>query len=146
MKKTFVILFLSLTVFATSLLANEDPGINPKILLAFQKEFSLAQNVKWDDKGELKQVRFSLYDNSFIAWYNENGELVTTIRNILYMQLPLSVITTLQQKYTDADFYEITEITKNNETYYQVKMERKNKKFLLRATPDGDVTVSKKIK
>ena len=146
MKKTFVTLFLSLTVFATSLLANEEPGINPKILSAFQKEFSLAQDVKWEDKGELKQVRFSLYGNSFIAWYNDNAELVTTARNLLYMQLPLSVIQTLQRKYANAYFFEIIEITKNNETNYQVKMERKGKKFLLRATPDGDVTISKRIK
>jgi len=146
MKKTFVTLFLSLTVFVTSLYAAGDPEIDPKILSAFQKEFSFAQNVQWVDKGELKQVTFSLYDHGFIAWYNENAELVTAARNILYMQLPLSVIQTLQQHYANADLSGIIEITENNETYYQMKAQVKNKKYLLKATPSGSVTVIKKIK
>jgi hypothetical protein len=146
MKKTFVTLLLSLAVFSGILLAAEDLPIDPKILSAFQKEFSFAQNVKWEDKGELKQVSFSLYDHGFIAWYNENAELVNTARNILYMQLPLSIIKTLQHDYADADLSGIIEVTNKEETYYQINAQVKNKKFILKATPYGTVTVIKRIK
>ena len=87
-----------------------------------------------------------LYDSGFIAWYNENAELVITARNILYMQLPLSVIKTLQQEYADADFFGIVEITNKDDIYYQITAKVKNKKLLLKATPYGTVSVMKKIK
>ena len=146
MKKTFLALFVSLSVFATATFASEDPNIDPKILSAFQKEFSFAQNVVWQDKGELIQVNFSLYDHGFVAWYNLSGELVSTARNLLYMQLPLSVIKTLQQNYADASFSGIVEYTHDSETFYHITAEVKKKKLLLRATPFGTVSVVKKMK
>jgi len=146
MKKVIVSLFVSLSIFATAAVAKPNPNIDPKILSAFQKEFSFAQNVTWQEKGELMQVNFSLYDHGFVAWYNVNAELVSTARNILYMQLPLSVIKTLQHDYSDANFSGIVEITSDNETFYQIKAEVKSKKFLLKATPYGTVSVIKRFK
>lgn len=146
MKKTFVTLFLSVTVLVSALAAPLDPEVDPKIVSAFQKEFSFAKDVKWQQKGELFQVNFSLYDHAFIAWYNAEGELMSTARNILYMQLPLSVIKTLQQNYDDADFSGIVEITRNDQTYYYINAEIKNKKYLLEANSYGNVSVAKRIK
>ena len=146
MKKTITALFVSLTMFVTTAFSNEDPKVDPRILSAFQKEFSFAQNVVWQDKGDIVQVNFSLYDHGFVAWYNTNAELISTARNILYMQLPLSVIRTLQQNYADANFSGIVEITSDNETSYQINAEVKNKRFLLKATPYGSISVIKKIK
>ena len=146
MKKTILALFVSLSLFASVAFAREDPNIDPKILSAFQKEFSFAQNVVWQDKGELVQVNFSLHDHGFVAWYNENAELVSTARNILYMQLPLSVIKTLQQNYADASLSGIVEYTHDNETFYHITAEVKKKKFLLKATPYGTISVVKKFK
>ena len=146
MKKVFVTLFLSVTVFATSAFATGEPGIDPKIVSAFQKEFSFAQNVKWQEKGELIQVTFSLFEHGFVAWYNSKAELVSTARNILYMQLPLSVIRALQEYYAEAELSGIVEFTSDGETYYQIRAEVKKKKYLLKATPYGHISVVKRIK
>ena len=64
--------------------------LTQKFYLHFKKEFSFAKDVKWEVKGELIQVNFSLNDHGFIAWYNSDAELISTARNLLYMQLPLS--------------------------------------------------------
>lgn len=146
MKKIFVALFAFLTIGATSSFANEDPNIDPGILSAFQKEFSFAKDVRWQMKGEFAQVNFSLNDHGFVAWYNSNAELVSTARNILYMQLPLSVIRSLEKNYSDASFSGIVEVTRDSETYYQVHAEKKNKKVLLKASQDGNIMVIKRIK
>ena len=130
MKKIFVVLFAFLTIGAASF-ANEKHSIDPGILSAFQKEFSFAKDVKWEMKGAFAQVNFSLNDHGFVAWYNVNAELVSTARNLLYMQLPLSVIRSLEKNYSDASFSGIIEVTRNNETFYQLQAEKKNKKFLL---------------
>ena len=145
MKKIFVVLFAFLTINAASF-ANEKHSIDPTILSAFQKEFSFAKDIKWEMKGEFAQVNFSLNDHGFVAWYNANAELVSTARNLLFMQLPLSVIRSLEKNYSDASFSGIIEVTRNNETFYQLRAEKKNKKFLLKASPGGDIMVIKRIK
>lgn len=146
MKKIIVTLFAFLTIGIAASMANEQPDVDPKILSAFQKEFSFAQNVKWQIKGKFAQVNFSVNDHGFIAWYNSDAQLVSTARNILYMQLPLSVIMTLEKEFTDASLYGFVEITRDDETLYQIQAERKNKKLLLQISPGGNVLMVKRIK
>jgi len=146
MKKILVTLFAFFTIGIAASIANEEPNVDPKILSAFQKEFSFAKDVKWEIKGEFAQVNFSLNDHGFIAWYNADAELVSTARNLLYMQLPLSVIRSLEKNYADASLSGIVEITRDDETFYHVQAERKNKKLLLRASVGGNIIVVKRIK
>ena len=146
MKKNLVALFAFLTIGVASSFANEGPNVDPRILSAFQKEFSFAKDARWEMKDGFAQVRFSLNDNGFVAWYNANAELVSTARCILYMQLPLSVIRSLEKNYSNANLSGIIEVTRDNETFYQLQAEKKNKKVLLKASPDGNVTVIKRIK
>ena len=146
MKKTFVTLFVFLTFGITAALAAPITNVDPKILSAFQKEFSFAKNVKWEEEGNLSRVNFSLNDQGIVAWYNSDGELVTTARNILYNQLPISVMRSLDKEYEGADILGIVEISRNNETYYQIRADKKSKKLLLKASPSGNITVLKKIR
>lgn len=146
MKKAILALSMFLTIGLSAALAYEETKVDPKVLSAFQKDFSLAENVKWEIKTGLSQVRFSIYDQSLIAWYNAEAELISTARNILYKQLPLSVIKSLEEKYSEADFTSMQEITKGNETNYFIQVESKEKKLLLKANSSGSLSVVKKIK
>ena len=146
MKKAFVTLLAVLAIGITVSMAAERADIDPKILSAFQKEFSFAKNVKWEVKGDLTLANFLVNDQGVVALYNSDAELVTTARNILYNQLPISVIRSLEKEYAGAAFCGITEITRDNETYYQIRADKKNKTFLLKAIPSGNITVMKKIK
>jgi len=146
MKKTILSLLALLVTGITAVMASERADIDPKILSAFQKEFSFAKNAKWEVKGNLTQVNFLINDLAVMAWYNSDAELVTTARNILYNQLPISVIRTLEKEYAGADFFGITEVERNNETYYQIMADKKSKKYFLKASPSGNIIVLKKIK
>ncbi len=146
MKKTFVTLFALLAIGITGTIAEPGTPVDPKILSAFQKEFSFAKNVSWQEEGPLSRVSFVINDQGVSAWYNSNAELVTTARNILYNQLPISVMRSLDKEYEGADIFGITEINRNDETYYQLKAEKRGKKFLLKANPSGTIVVLKRIK
>ena len=146
MKKTFVTLIVFLTIGITVSLADPITNVDPRILSAFQKEFSFAKNVKWEEEGNLARVIFSLNDQGITAWYNSDAELITTARNILYNQLPLSIMRSLDKEYTGVEILAITEITRNDETWYQIRADRKGKKLLLKANPSGNITVLKRIK
>ena len=146
MKKTFVTLFTLLTIGITASIADPGSDVDPKILSAFQKEFSFAKNAKWELEGNLTRVNFSLNDQGIVAWYNSDAELVTTARNILYNQLPISVMRSLDKEYEGADIFGIVEISRNDETYYQMRADKKGKKLLLKASSSGNIIVLKKIK
>jgi hypothetical protein len=145
MKKLFLALSMILTLGLSAKPLNEKK-VDPRILSAFQKEFWFAKDANWDITDDLSRVRFSLNDQGFIAWYNTDAELICTARNILYMQLPLSVIKSLEENYRNAELSEITEVTKDNTTTYYLKAEDKNRKYLLQASPSGSITRLKKTK
>jgi len=146
MKKTILSLLAFLVTGIAAVMASERADVDPKILSAFQKEFSFAKNARWEVKGILSQVNFLINDQAVMAWYNSDAELVTTARNILYNQLPISVIRTLEKEYAGADFFGITEVERNNETYYQIMADKENKKYFLKANPSGNIIVLQKIK
>ena len=146
MKKTFVTLFTILTIGIAAALAAGKADVDPKILSAFQKEFSCAKNAKWEEEGNLVRVNFLLNDQGITAWYNSDAELVTTARSIFYNQLPISVIRSLDKEYAGAEIFGITEINRNDETWYQIRANKKDKKYLLKASPSGNIIVLKKIK
>jgi len=146
MKKTILSLLAFLMLGITAVMASERADIDPKILSAFQKEFSFAKNAKWEVKGNLTRVNFLLNDQVVMAWYNSDADLVTTARNILYNQMPISVIRALEKEYAGADFFGITEVHHNNETWYQIRADERNKKYLLKASSSGNIIVLKKIK
>ena len=145
MKKILVtISVIALGISAVS--AAENPGIDPKIISAFEKEFSFAKNAKWEAKEDLTQVSFLLNDQAVTAWYNSEAELVMTARNILYAQLPIPVIKALDKRYPGADLFGIIEVIRNSEVHYQVTAETKKKTLVLKVTPTGNIEVKKRIK
>lgn len=146
MKKTFLALSMILTIALSATPVYREKKIDPRVLSAFEKEFWFAKNASWDESGGISQVKFSLNDQTFIAWYNTDAELIGTARNILYMQLPLSVIKSLEEKFGSADLSDITEVTKDNLTTYYLTAEEKSKKYFLEASSVGSITILKKIK
>ena len=145
MKKILVTIAIILAGFSTTSAAG-NPNIDPKIISAFEKEFSFAKNVKWELKQELAQVSFIFNEQAVTAWYNSDAVLVTIARNLLYGQLPISVIKVLDKNYPDAALFGIMEIIHNNEVQYQVTAETKRKTLLLKVTPAGNITIKKRIR
>lgn len=145
MKKILVTIAI-VVVGLSSTFASENSIIDPRIISAFEKDFSFAKNVKWEAKKDLAQVSFLLNDQAVTAWYNSDAVLITMARNLLYGQLPISVIKALDQKYPDAALFGIIEIIHNNEVQYQVTAETKRKTLLLKVTPSGNITIKKRIK
>lgn len=144
--KNILVTIAIVVVGLSSTFASENSTIDPRIISAFEKDFSFAKNVKWEAKKDLAQVSFLLNDQAVTAWYNSDAVLITLARNLLYRQLPISVIKALDQKYPDAALFGIIEIIHNNEVQYQVTAETKRKTLLLKVTPSGNITIKKRIK
>src|SRR5215813_1928046 len=109
MKKLILSIGLFLTVFSLSAFATDEKNINPQVLSAFNVEFSGAQNVKWTKVEGVYAVNFTQNNFRIEAFFDEDGELLGTVRNILFNELPLSVTNAINKKYKNAPAYDIYE-------------------------------------
>ncbi|HVT84741.1 MAG TPA: hypothetical protein VHD35_06045 [Chitinophagaceae bacterium] len=146
MKKIFLFMSFAIVVGMTSAFAGKDPKVGPRVQQSFKKEFPAADFVKWDKDQDYFKATFVLNDYRTEAWFSEEGELLGTVRNLLYDQLPLAVMRGIEKKYSAEDIIEIREITNADGTTYKMTAINKKGKFGLSATPDGDVVRTGKIK
>lgn len=146
MKKKIISMLFGVMLAVSSVFAFSDPDVDPEIVEAFNQEFSFAKNIKWETEGDLFRVRFSINDQGFVAWYNEQAELISTARTILFMQLPLAVIKSFEKNYEKVVVLSITEVTRDDETTYLIKTEDGSTEWLLKAYPSGRIDRVKKLK
>ena len=146
MKKIIITLSMLMTVAVTSVFAKEGTDINQKVLTAFEKDFNSAKNVKWIRDGEYLKASFTIADMLTDAYYTEAGELVGSARNLLFEQLPLSVIHEYNKRFDESSVMDVLEITNEEGTSYRLWIEQGNKKFKIRANGSGDITVLEKSK
>lgn len=146
MKKIFVSMSLLLTVAASSAFANHESRSDPGVEEVFKQEFIGAENVKWSKQENYHVATFVLAGHRAIAYYNENNEMAGCIRDVFYTELPLTVMKAIDKKFPSADKQEIREIINDEGTSYTLRVELKNKKFKIRVSSYGSITVLEKVK
>src|SRR5580765_3012274 len=120
MKRIFVSLSFMLLVGSTTVFAGEKTDVNYKIKESFKKEFAGAEFVKWDEVENYQRATFLFHDHAVIAFFDEDGELLGSARNVLYDQLPLTVIKTFDTRFAGAEFKEMYEISNIDGTSYGI--------------------------
>ena len=143
-------LMLSLTaLFISACLFAADPvSVNFKIQNSFRSDFPIAKNVKWinlEDK-ELYEATFDYNGEEVNAFYNEEGELVSTARYISKDKLPMMAAKEIQCKYPGYIVRTIIECNKMDATCYYVTIVSEKKSYMLEASGAGNISVFKKIK
>lgn len=146
MKKIFLFVSFTIVVGMTNAFAGRDPNVSTQVLQSFKKEFPAAAYLKWDKYQDYFRATFVLNDHRTEAWFSSEGELLGTVRDLLFDQLPLTVMKNVGKKFPAAYFYEVREVSNTNGTTYQMVAGTKKAKYKLSATPDGEVTKAGKIK
>ena len=115
--------------------------------IVFAQQFAGAENVKWTKLTDgYQKASFTLSGIRVEAYFNQDGELQGTLRNLFYNQLPLAVMQTVSHKFSGAVIVEIKEITNNDGTTYRVVLEQRNNKYNLRMNSSGEITEKEKEK
>src|ERR1043165_5554634 len=102
MKKMIVGLTLVLSLASFTTFARGEEKVNKQVLQNFQKEFRSAENVSWLVESEITTASFNLHGFHVQAYFNEDGDLLGTARNILFDQLPLAVVNAVNNRYGTA--------------------------------------------
>jgi hypothetical protein len=144
MKKLILSFAMLVSLVATSFAAGT--GKNP-VETIFARQFAGAEHVKWSAAQDgLSKVTFTLAGIRTEAYYSQEAELLGTLRNLFYSQLPLSVMQTVNNKFTGGVVIEIMEITNAEGTSYRVILEQKEKKYTVRVNNMGEITEQSKMK
>ena len=139
-------LSLLLTIGFTAVSASPIVDPDPEIEKLFQKEFSGAEYVKWGEEAGHFSVSFVLGGQRTKAWFSKNGELVGSMRNLFFTQLPLNVIRSVQSRFEGSVGYDVTEVSNADGTRYKLTLEYKKKKYRVSVLPDGNFEEARRLK
>lgn len=146
MKKTILALAVMLTMGLTNAFANKGEEINQWAMASFNKDFKGAKNVSWQQHKDYTKATFSLNNHVLFAYYNQEGELLAVIRNVLSDQLPIRLLTEIKNKYTHYWISELFEMATESQTTYYVTVENSDEKIVLKSDGFDKWLVYKKEK
>ena len=112
----------------------------------FKKEFAGAESVQWSAIGDYQKASFVLAGHRAEAYYNADGELAGSVRDLFYDQLPLAVMKTVDSRFENAGIIDVREISNTEGTSYRVQVEYGNKKYSLSLASSGDLLEKKTLK
>ena len=146
MKKFFLTASVLLVIATTFAFTEPEPKINEEVLQSFKREFAGSQLLGWSQQGEFFKATFILAGFRTIAYFSPDGRLEGSARGLLYNQLPLTVITTIDKRFESACVLDVCEITNPTGTTYRLTLESKNKKYRVKVDPEGNFTDIEKLK
>src|SRR5918993_6119187 len=95
------VIFLGMSSFA------EVP--NEKVLNAFEKTFSQATDVKWQDIDNNFEASFTQADVKLRVQYDAEGNVIRSIRYYKAQMLPILIQSKIQKKFSDKKIFSVTE-------------------------------------
>jgi hypothetical protein len=145
MKKLFIAALLVIS-FAGSAMAEPRP-VTTKVLTHFNAFFAGATNIQWKTGSVFVKASFTQNEQQWEAFYDMEGELVGTSRNIAFTQLPAKAAACITKKYAEYAVKETIEFNNEKEgLVYYVSLVNNGVKLIMEVTASGDVSVFKKSK
>ena len=140
MKKIIIAaaMFVSLSAFAN------EKKVSPKLLNAFNTEFTTAQQVEWTVSTDYYKASFDMNGAKVYAFYNFDGELIGLTRNISSAQLPVQLQANLKKNYESYWVSDLFEVANNNGTSYYVTLENGDRKIVLKSANGNEWITYKK--
>lgn len=132
MKKISMIFALLLTIGITSAFAANEK-ISPRAIESFKTEFKSATDVKWEAGSNYYMAAFTMNEQRIFAYYNLEGDLISTARYVSTLQLPINLFSELKNDY---DKYWVSDLFEANDASglkYYVTLENADTKIMLRS-------------
>lgn len=140
--KTILYLALLLTGFTATAAATP----SEKVLKAFNKTFASAVNVTWEEFDHNSEANFKLNNIKVKALYDEEGNLVETIRYYTEEILPPNIVAKLKKRYNGKEIFSVTEISNDNELSFYISLKDQKNWFIVKSDPLGYLTQMDKFK
>lgn len=146
MKKMMLVWALLLTVGIGSSFAHPIESVSQQVINAFKKDFSGAQDVKWEEGKEFAKATFKMNDQVMFAYYSNEGELVAVTRNIISAQLPINLLADLKKSYGQYWITDLFEMAANSTTTYYITLQNGDQNVILKSNGATGWEIFKKEK
>jgi hypothetical protein len=143
MKKLFFAALITVTV-ATSAFSKDVNKAGARAQHNFSYDFKGAEKVNWTVKSDFAKADFTLAGQKMEAFYNLNGEMIGTSKNITLDQLPVAAKRILAKKYTGYTVTEAIRFDGIDEAAYYISAENNKEKVILKVNDDSQVSVFQK--
>jgi hypothetical protein len=144
MKKLIYLAILFAGFFAS---AANPPEINEKVLKAFNETFTDAKNVTWQEMNNNSyRANFKLSEVQVRAMYDDEGNLLETIRYYGERNLPPNILAKIKKNYAGKEVFGVTEITSNEEVSYYVTLKDEKNWYQVKADPYSNLQLTQKFK
>ena len=140
------ILFAAVVSLFTLHLFAADPGIDEKVLNAFNKTFKNAENVSWSTSKYTYEVRFVQNQITAKITYDREGNILRSLRYYGEDQLPILVLTKVKNRFTDKRIYGVVEESSEEGTYYHITLEDEKNWLDVKSDNYGSITIEKKFR
>ena len=132
-------LLIALVTAAASLFTNVSSAtdkidITPAVIQSFKSTFAQASEVNWSVSDNLYKAEFALNGQYASVFYEADGNLVATMRNISSQQLPITLQASLKKEYADFWISELIEVTNADGISYYVTIQNGDNKLILRGS------------
>lgn len=148
MKKRILLLSIVLVSFtAFSFAADVPASISKNIVSSFNKQFSNARDIQWENQPNFVRAQFTINDMVLYAYFNKTGDLIAVTRFISSNQLPLILLSSLKNQYT-AGFWisDLFEIESEAGTSYYATLQSADQTIILKSDGISGWTVFQKEK
>lgn len=146
MKKSILMWVMMLTIGLTSTFANNEGSINQRAVSSFRKDFTNAQDVKWENNKDFVKATFRMNDQVMFAYYSQTGDLMAVTRNILSNQLPINLLAYLKKSYGNYWISDLFEVSSATDASYYVTLQSAEHTLVLKSTGISGWEVYKKEK
>jgi len=117
-----------------------------KVLDAFKKTFEQAKDVTWQDVDNKYEANFSQNNITFRIMYDQEGNVVKSIRYYYGPTLPIFIQAKLAKKYDGKTVFGVTEISTDSELTYYIILEDKSTWTHVQSDAFGNMYTEKKLK
>lgn len=148
MKKLLALIAITISLGLQSFAIDR---VNEKLIESFKASFPHADQVRWLEENDNFIVSF-VEDNVFArAFYNQDGNLFQLIRYYKDSQLPFVVLHTMQKEFPNKKIFGVVEVTttdlkKNVETTYFVKLEEERRWTTVKVDVYGNTVVTERLR
>jgi len=135
MKKIIFSLLVIASSFTTNLYAQDKaPG---RVVNALSENFNGIKQASWAKVSDLYKAEFIFGETVVSAFFNENGDLVATGRDVATTQLPIDLQIALTKNYKDYSVTKSFEVDMQGEVTYYLMLDSSTKKLQLQSTSFG---------
>ena len=137
------IIYLALALISLSARAATP---SEKVLKAFKETFSFAENVIWEEMGNSCQASFKQSEIAVRATYDNEGNLLKTVRYYTEDNLPPNILAKLKKKYPGKNVFGVTELTSDEEVAYSISLKDDKNWYNIKSDPYGNLLRIEKFK